>query len=153
MYTHVNIRLQQNYTRISQNSLDPCQQTTRGQNNLAKAASSHVSVLQNGQNFPPLRLSLAVEDHDSHNAICPGSPKISTPNRTAIHSAVIAQHSRVTDRLTDTPRYGIICRNSLPHAFDEACKIQYTVSVSSANRKYGKKSIISVAGISAHLSL
>jgi len=42
-----------------------------------------------------------------------GSPVVSSPNRTSIRLAVFAQHSRVTDKPTDTLRYWIIGRNSL----------------------------------------
>jgi len=48
------------------------------------------------------------------NTMYLGSPEVFTPNRTSSHSAFFVLHSNVSNKLADTPRYGIVGRNR-PH--------------------------------------
>jgi len=59
-------------------------------------------------------LHLAGRDENPYNVSLGGSPAVSTPNKMSIHSAVVAQPTRVTDRVTDV---GIIDCNSPASVF------------------------------------
>jgi len=93
VYMYTACRLLQNWKNI----------LASGQSNLVKGALNPITV--EGLEPPP-------------NTMCVGSTWVSTPNKTPIRSAVFAGCRCVADRLTDTPRYGIIRRNSPHHAFD-----------------------------------
>jgi len=77
------------------------QTVTKGQSNLAKAASNASNTSNSIYTIDKIFPTSAVGPSGlPSETLCLGSPRVSTQNRTSIRSAVLAQ-LRVTDRLTD----------------------------------------------------